>query len=57
MFHAHIKVKERAQLGDGMDILELGCGWGSLSLYMAEKFPRSRITVCTLKFKTKVSLV
>jgi cyclopropane-fatty-acyl-phospholipid synthase len=38
------QVKERAQLADGMDILELGCGWGSLSLYMAEQFPKSRIT-------------
>ncbi len=35
---------ERARLVDGQDILELGCGWGSLSLYLAEKFPRSRIT-------------
>ena len=35
---------ERAQLADGQDILELGCGWGSLSLWMAEKFPKSRIT-------------
>lgn len=35
---------ERAELVDGMDILELGCGWGSLSLWMAEKFPHSRIT-------------
>jgi cyclopropane-fatty-acyl-phospholipid synthase len=35
---------ERAQLADGQAILELGCGWGSLSLYMAEKFPRARIT-------------
>ena len=34
---------ERAQLDDGMDILELGCGWGSLSLWMAEKYPASRI--------------
>jgi cyclopropane-fatty-acyl-phospholipid synthase len=34
---------ERAELGDGMDILELGCGWGSLSLWMAERFPKSRI--------------
>ena len=30
---------KRAQLADGQNILELGCGWGSLSLYMAEKFP------------------
>jgi cyclopropane-fatty-acyl-phospholipid synthase len=34
---------ERAELVDGQDILELGCGWGSLTLWMAEKFPGSRI--------------
>lgn len=33
-----------ADLSDGQDILELGCGWGSLSLAMAERFPNSRIT-------------
>jgi cyclopropane-fatty-acyl-phospholipid synthase len=35
---------ERAELKDGQDILECGCGWGSLSLFMAKKFPKSRIT-------------
>ena len=35
---------ERAGLRDGQDVLELGCGWGSLSLWMAERFPGSRIT-------------
>jgi cyclopropane-fatty-acyl-phospholipid synthase len=35
---------ERAQLANGQDILELGCGWGSASLWMAEHFPQSRIT-------------
>ncbi len=35
---------ERAGLADGQDILELGCGWGSLTLWMAERFPASRIT-------------
>jgi len=35
---------ERAALQDGQRILELGCGWGSLSLWMAERFPASRIT-------------
>lgn len=35
---------ERARLADGLDILELGCGWGSLTLWMAEKYPRARIT-------------
>ena len=33
-----------ADLADGQDILELGCGWGSLSLWMAERYPASRIT-------------
>jgi cyclopropane-fatty-acyl-phospholipid synthase len=33
-----------ADLADGQTILELGCGWGSLSLYMAERFPRAQIT-------------
>jgi len=34
---------ERAQLTDGQRVLELGCGWGSLSLWMAARYPRSRI--------------
>ncbi len=33
-----------AGLRDGQDVLELGCGWGSLSLWMAHRFPASRIT-------------
>jgi cyclopropane-fatty-acyl-phospholipid synthase len=33
----------RAQLANGQQILELGCGWGSLSLWMASHFPDSRI--------------
>jgi cyclopropane-fatty-acyl-phospholipid synthase len=35
---------ERAALRDGEDILELGCGWGSLTLWMAAQYPRARIT-------------
>lgn len=35
---------ERAALADGQSILELGCGWGSLTLYMARRFPDARIT-------------
>lgn len=35
---------ERAHLEDGQDILELGCGWGSLTLHMARAFPHARIT-------------
>jgi cyclopropane-fatty-acyl-phospholipid synthase len=33
-----------ADLQDGQSILELGCGWGSLSLWMAETLPNARIT-------------
>ena len=35
---------ERAQLADGQHILELGCGWGSLALYNAQRFPQAKIT-------------
>ncbi len=34
----------RAGIEDGMDILELGCGWGSLSLWMAQHYPNCSIT-------------
>jgi cyclopropane-fatty-acyl-phospholipid synthase len=34
---------ERAELEDGQRVLDLGCGWGSFSLFLAERFPRSRI--------------
>ncbi|MCU0727048.1 MAG: cyclopropane-fatty-acyl-phospholipid synthase family protein [Planctomycetes bacterium] len=35
---------EHALLADGQRVLELGCGWGSLTLHMAGRFPGSRIT-------------
>jgi len=35
---------QRAGLADGQRILELGCGWGSLTLWMAERYPNARIT-------------
>lgn len=35
---------ERADLKDGHHILELGCGWGSLTLWMAKEYPEARIT-------------
>lgn len=34
----------RAELHDGVDILELGCGWGALTLWIAEHYPGSRVT-------------
>jgi cyclopropane-fatty-acyl-phospholipid synthase len=36
-------VCERAGIEDGMSILDLGCGWGSLSLWLAERYPNARI--------------
>lgn len=38
------QICERAEIFDGARILDLGCGWGSLSLYLAEKYPNARIT-------------
>lgn len=34
---------ERARIEDGQRILDLGCGWGSLSLWLAEKYPQAEI--------------
>jgi cyclopropane-fatty-acyl-phospholipid synthase len=35
---------ERAGIADGQDVLELGCGWGSLTLWLASHYPAARIT-------------
>ena len=35
---------QRGELADGQSILDLGCGWGSFSLWAAERFPNSQIT-------------
>jgi cyclopropane-fatty-acyl-phospholipid synthase len=37
----------RAQIGDGMRILDLGCGWGALSVWMATQYSRSLVTAVT----------
>jgi cyclopropane-fatty-acyl-phospholipid synthase len=34
---------ERAGVEDGMELLDLGCGWGSLALWLAERYPQSRV--------------
>ena len=46
----------RAQLGDGQSVLELGCGWGSMSLYMAARYPKSKITAVS-NSKTQKELI
>lgn len=38
------RTAERAGIEDGMRVLDLGCGWGSFSLWLAERFPRCEIT-------------
>lgn len=45
---------ERAQLADGQAILELGCGWGSLALFMAERYPAASISAVSNSRTQKV---
>merc|ERR1712179_99934 len=35
---------ERSQMKDGLSLLDLGCGWGSVALFMAARFPKSKVT-------------
>ena len=35
---------KRAEIKDGQEVLDLGCGWGSFSLYVAKKYPNTNIT-------------
>ncbi|WP_379088888.1 SAM-dependent methyltransferase [Pedobacter sp. UC225_65] len=44
----------RAELQNGQNVLELGCGWGSLSLYMSAKFPESTFTVVSNSATQKI---
>ena len=41
----------RAGITDGQDILDLGCGWGSVALHVAAKFPNSRVSMQTEKLR------
>ncbi len=45
-----------ADLFDGHDILELGCGWGSLSLWMAEHYPASRVTAVSNSHSQRLAI-
>lgn len=47
---------ERAELRDGQTILELGCGWGSLTLWMAERYPNSSITAVSNSHSQRVHI-
>lgn len=41
--HALAETAQNADVADGQQIIDLGCGWGSLSLWMARRFPHARI--------------
>lgn len=45
---------QRAELKEGQQILDLGCGWGSLSLQMARQYPQSQITAVSNSHSQKV---
>jgi cyclopropane-fatty-acyl-phospholipid synthase len=47
---------EHAMLENGQTVLELGCGWGSLSLWMAERYPTSRITAVSNSHSQKAEI-
>ena len=48
---------QRAELADDMNILELGCGWGSLTLWMLEHYPRATVTaVSNSRFQRELIL-
>ncbi len=48
---------ERAALADGQRILELGCGWGSLSLWMPEHFPSARMLAISNSHSQRESII
>jgi cyclopropane-fatty-acyl-phospholipid synthase len=47
---------QRAELSDGQKILELGCGWGSLTLWMAEQYPNSSITAVSNSYTQRLHI-
>jgi cyclopropane-fatty-acyl-phospholipid synthase len=47
---------EHADLADGQSILELGCGWGSLSLWMARQFPHSQVTAVSNSLPQRIHI-
>jgi cyclopropane-fatty-acyl-phospholipid synthase len=46
----------RAELADGQDILELGCGWGSFTLWMAQRYPQANITAVSNSYSQRLHI-
>jgi cyclopropane-fatty-acyl-phospholipid synthase len=47
---------QHANLSDGQHVLELGCGWGSLTLWMARHFPGARIVAVSNSAAQRVTI-
>ena len=45
---------ERAEIEDGMQILELGCGWGSLTLWLGKHYPQAKVTAVSNSTTQKI---
>ena len=54
--HALAETARHAALADGQRILELGCGWGSLSLWMARHYPAARIVSVSNSHSQRASI-
>lgn len=48
---------ERAGIVDGMRVLDLGCGWGAWSLWLARQFPRCRVTGVSNSHRQRVDIL
>ena len=48
---------KHAKLTNGLNILELGCGWGSLTLWMAKQYPKSKITAVSNSSSQKLHIL
>src|SRR4029434_9902622 len=55
--HALAETAAHAGLADGQRILELGCGWGSLTLWMARHFPGSQFTGVSNSHSQRASIL
>lgn len=49
-------VCQRAQVEDGLKIMDLGCGWGVTGLYIVEKYPNCTVT-CVSNSSTQAALI
>jgi len=48
---------QHAKLTNGLNILELGCGWGSLTLWMAQQYPKSKITAVSNSSSQRLHII